>query len=117
MTPTVTDGPVYELRIYTAAEGKLEALKARFRDYVIALFSKHGMESIGFWVPQEPERSNNTLIYILRHPNKATVEKIWVDFQADPEWQKVKKESEANGPLATKIERVWLEPTEFSALK
>src|SRR5262249_47033701 len=117
MTPTVTDGPVYELRTYTAADGKLEALKERFRDHVIALFSKHGMERIGFWIPDDAARPEQTLIYILRHPNKAAVDKLWADFQADPEWHKVKKESEVNGPLATKIERVWLDPTEFSALK
>jgi hypothetical protein len=111
------DGPVYELRTYTAAEGKLDALKARFRDHTIKIFNKHGMQSIGYWVPQEPERSKNTLIYILKHPSKAAADKAWADFQADPEWQKVQKESEVNGRLAIKVERVWLDPTEFSALK
>ncbi|MEM0925895.1 MAG: NIPSNAP family protein, partial [Planctomycetota bacterium] len=33
---------VFELRIYTAAEGKLGKLDARFRDHTIELFRKHG---------------------------------------------------------------------------
>src|SRR5690349_20596967 len=42
---------VFELRTYTAAEGKLDALNARFRDHTNKLFVKHGMELIGYWTP------------------------------------------------------------------
>jgi hypothetical protein len=41
----------------------------------------------------------------------------WTDFQSDPEWKKVSAESEANSNSVLQIERVWLDPTEFSALK
>src|ERR1039458_2535553 len=57
---------VYELRTYTCNEGKLEALKARFRDHTIELFKRHGIESVGYWIPQDPEKSKTTLIYIIR---------------------------------------------------
>ena len=110
-------GPVYELRTYTAADGKLDALKARFKDHTIRIFKKHGMESIGYWVPEDPALSKNTLIYILKHPSREDGEKHWMDFQNDPEWKKVSAESEANGKLVLKVERVWLDPTEFSGLK
>ena len=110
-------GPVYELRTYTAADGKLDALKARFKDHTIRIFKKHGMENIGYWVPQDPVLSKNTLIYILKHPGRAEAEKHWTDFQNDPEWKKVAANSEVNGKLVLKVERVWLDPTEFSALK
>lgn len=110
-------GPIYELRTYTAADGKLDALKARFRDHVIGIFKKHGMESVGYFVPEDPDKSKNTLIYILKHPSREEAEKHWTDFQNDPEWKKVSAESEANGKLVLKVERVWLDPTEFSALK
>ena len=39
---------VYELRTYHVYEGKLEALKANFRDHHIATFKRHGIESIGY---------------------------------------------------------------------
>src|SRR5215470_17758203 len=82
---------VYELRTYTCNEGKLEALKARFRDHTIEIFKRHGMESIGYWVPQDPERSKTTLIYILVHPSREAAKQHWTDFRNDPEWQKVSK--------------------------
>jgi len=113
----LAQGPVYELRTYTAAEGKLDALKARFRDHTVRIFKKHGMENIGYWVPQDPALSKTTLIYILKHPSREEAEKHWKDFQNDPEWKKVAADSEVNGRLAIKVERIWLDPTEFSALK
>jgi hypothetical protein len=108
---------IYELRTYTCHEGKLEALKARFRDHTIAIFNRHGMESIGYWVPQDPEKSKNTLIYILAHPSLEAAKKNWAGFQSDPEWLKVKADSEAAGPIVQKTESVYMTPTEFSKLK
>jgi hypothetical protein len=113
----LAENRVYELRTYTAADGKLEALKARFRDHTIAIFKKHGIESIGYWVPQDGDRSKNTLIYLLAHPSREAATKDWAEFQADPEWKKVAAESEANGKLVLKIESVFMDPTEFSKLK
>ena len=107
---------VYELRTYTAPEGKLDALLARFRDHTIRIFNKHNMQSVGYFVPQD-ERSKNTLIYILKHPSREAADKNWKDFADDPEWKKVAAESEANGKIVTKVERVWLTPTQFSMMK
>lgn len=108
---------VYELRTYTCYEGKLDTLKARFRDHTIAIFKRHGMESVGYWVPQDPERSKNTLIYILVHPSREAAEKHWAEFQADPGWQKVRADSEANGKIVQKVDRVFMTPADFSALQ
>lgn len=110
-------GKIYELRTYTCEPGKLDALKARFRDHTVRIFNKHGMESIGYWVPEDPERSSNTLIYILAHPSREAADKNWKEFADDPEWKKVQAESEANGKIVQKVERVWMDPTEFSKLK
>ncbi len=109
-------GRVYELRTYTCFEGKLDNLKARFRDHTIAIFNRHGMESIGYWVPQD-ERSKTTLIYILAHPSLEEAKKNWAAFRADPEWQKVAAASEANGKIVQKVESVYMDPTDFSKLK
>src|SRR5215469_6654191 len=107
---------VYELRTYTCYEGKLDALKARFRDHTIDIFKRHGMESIGYWVPQD-ERSKTTLIYILVHPSREAADKHWAEFQADPEWRKVAADSEANGKIVQHVDRVFLTPADFSALQ
>ena len=53
-SPSVAD--VYELRTYTTNEDKLDALNARFRDHTVRLFKKHGIESIGYWVPTDEEK-------------------------------------------------------------
>ena len=49
------DSRCFELRTYTAAPGKLEALHARFRDHTNAIFTKHGMTMLGYWVPSEAD--------------------------------------------------------------
>ena len=108
---------VYELRTYTCYEGKLEALKARFRDHTIEIFKRHDMESIGYWVPQDAERSKTTLIYILAHPSREAADKNWAEFNNDPEWKKVRADSEANGKIVEKVERVFMDPASFSKLK
>ena len=43
---------IFELRIYTTNEGKLDDLHARFRDHTTDLFEKHGMTNMGYWVPE-----------------------------------------------------------------
>lgn len=108
---------VYELRTYTCYEGKLDALKARFRDHTIEIFNRHGMESIGYWVPQDAERSKTTLIYILAHPSREAARKHWAEFSSDPEWKKVSADSEANGKIVSHVDSVFMDPTDFSKLK
>jgi len=110
-------GRVYELRTYTSPEGKLTDLERRFRDHTIRIFKNHGMESIGYWTPQDAPESQNTLIYILAHPSREAAKKNWAEFQADPEWQKVNKDSNANGPILSKVVSVFLDPTDFSPMK
>lgn len=110
-------GPVYELRTYTAAEGKLDALIARFKDRTIPIFNRLHMESVGYWVPTDGPQAKNTLIYILKHPSRAEADKNWAAFQNDPEWKQVVADTEKDGRLATKVERVWMSPTAFSKLK
>src|SRR5204862_7916721 len=107
---------VYEMRTYTCFEGKLEDLKKRFRDHTIDIFKRHGMESIGYWVPQD-ERSKTTLIYIISHASREQATQNWKAFSSDPEWVKVKADSEANGKITTKVESVFMTPTDFSKLK
>ena len=105
---------VYELRVYHAAPGKLPDLLRRFREHTTKLFSKHRMKSIAYWTPIDAPESSNTLIYVLRHPNREAAAANWKAFQEDPEWQRVKKESEANGKLTEKIDSTFLVLTDFS---
>jgi len=108
---------VFELRTYTAPEGKLGDLHKRFRDHTMRIFKKHGMESVGYWQPQDPPDSQNTLIYIISHQSREQAKKNWADFQADPEWQKVSAESQVNGRIVSKVVSVFMDPTDYSPTK
>jgi hypothetical protein len=112
-----TSARVFEIRTYTTLEGKLPDLEKRFRDHTIRIFNKHGMTSIGYWVPQDAPRSQNTLIYILAHPSREAAKEHWAAFGSDPEWQKVRAESEANGRIVSHVDSVFADPTDFSPLK
>lgn len=105
-------GACYELRVYYAAEGKLDALHARFRDHTCALFTKHGMTNIGYWTPLEnPERK---LYYILRHASRDAAKASWKAFIGDPDWKKAAAASEKDGKLVAKIESTFLTATDYS---
>jgi len=110
------DSRCFELRTYYAAPGKIEALHARFRDHTNKLFLKHGMELVGYWVPSDKEQGDK-LIYILAHKSREAAKKSWQDFQNDPEWKKVKAESEANGKLVEKVDSVFMTATDYSPIK
>jgi hypothetical protein len=112
---TAASTHVYELRTYHANPGKLPALEARFRDDTIRIFNKHHMKSVGYWIPTD--NKDYVLIYMLEHDSQEDAMKNWAAFNADPEWQAAKKASEANGALVSKVDRVFMSPTDFSPMK
>jgi hypothetical protein len=108
------DTRYFEMRTYYAAEGKLGALEARFRDHTVKLFTKHGMENLGYFVPLD--NKENQLIYFLAYPSKEARDKSWKAFMADPAWQSAQKASEVNGKLVARADSVFLEATDYSPL-
>ena len=50
---TAQTDQVFELRTYTTHPGRLDALNARFRNHTMRIFEKHGIENVGYWVPQD----------------------------------------------------------------
>jgi NIPSNAP len=108
---------VFELRTYTAPEGKLSDLDKRFRDHTMRIFKKHGMENVGYWHPTDAPDSANTLIYIISHKSRDAAKASWAAFQADPEWQKVSAESQVNGRIVSKVVSVFMDATDYSPLK
>jgi len=111
------DARVFEMRIYTAAEGKLPDLLARFRNHTNHLFVKHGMKLIGYWTPTEGDEAANTLVYILAHDSREAAKKSWAAFGADPAWKKAAAESRKDGRLVAGVEKQWLKATDFSPLR
>lgn len=108
-------GTVYELRTYTCPPGRRVDLLNRFRDHTIAIFDRHGMESVGYWLPMDAkDGADDKLVYLLRHPSREAATAHWSDFKADPEWQSVQKASEAHGKIVIHVDSVFLAPADFS---
>jgi hypothetical protein len=108
---------VFELRTYTAPEGKLPNLQARFRDHTMRIFENHGMTNIGYWTPQDEPNASNTLIYIISHDSREAAAASWDAFRADPEWQTVSRESQVDGRIVSGVVSVFLDPLDFSPIQ
>jgi NIPSNAP len=108
---------VFELRTYTAPEGKLSDLHARFRNHTLRIFQKHGMTNVAYFSPQDAPLSQNTLVYLLAYPSREAAKQSWDAFRNDPEWKKVAAETQANGPIVAKVESVFLDATDYSPMK
>jgi len=108
---------VFELRTYTANEGKLPDLEKRFRDHTMEIFTRHGMTNVAYFVPQDAPKSQNTLIYIIAHESREAAKKNWDDFRNDPEWKKVSAASEEHGKIVTHVDSVFMDPADFSPMK
>lgn len=108
---------IYELRTYTTFEGRLDALHARFRNHTIKLFEKHGMKNGMYWIPTDPAKSKNTLIYVVSHDSPEAAKKSWDGFRSDPEWIKVRDASEKDGKIVEKVESVYMTLVDYSPVK
>jgi hypothetical protein len=110
-------GRVFELRTYTAPDGKLGELNARFRNHTMRIFQKHGMTNVAYFTPQDAPLSQNTLVYLISHANRDAAKESWAAFQKDPEWQKVAQESQVNGKIVASVVSQFLVPTDYSPMK
>lgn len=111
-TAAEPDNRLYEMRIYSAAEGKLDDLHARFRDHTTKFFEKHGITNIGYWTPID--NKDRQIIYVLAYPSREAREQSWKSFAADPEWMDAKQASEVNGKLVDQVFSQFLQMTDYS---
>ncbi len=107
---------IYELRIYRTLPGRLPNLLARFRDHTLRIWERHGIKQAGFWTTLVGESAGD-LTYLVAWESLAEREKKWAAFQADPEWHKVRAESEKDGPINANVSNQLLLPTDFSTVK
>lgn len=105
---------IYEYRAYEANPGKLPDLQARFRNHTMNIFERHGMKNVAYWTV---EGEANRLDYILAFDDADQQKRAWAAFNEDPEWQRVKSESETSGSLVAKVTKTMLTPTDFSPLQ
>jgi hypothetical protein len=106
---------IYEIRVYRCVPGRLPALLNRFATITLKLWEKHGIKQAGFWTTLVGE-SNQDLTYLLAWESLADRDKKWA-FQADPEWQAKRAETEKDGAIVNNVSNQLLVPTAFSSVK
>lgn len=102
---------VFEMRTYTTAEGRLDALNARFRDHTMRLFEKYDIQNVAYFVPMD---TPDTLVYIIAHPSREAAKVNFSAFAKDPEWPAIAAES---GVGRVQIESVFMTATDYSPLR
>jgi hypothetical protein len=107
---------IYELRIYECLPGRLPALLKRFSDHTLGLWDKHCIRQAGFFTTAVGE-SSNRLTYFVAWESLAEREVKWTAFVNDPEWHKVRDDSERDGPILANISSQFLTPTAFSSVQ
>jgi NIPSNAP len=110
---------VFELMIYHTMPGKEPALESIFQD-VSKLQTKHGLNVIGYWVPNEDPGWQDTFIYLVAHPSRGEATKNWHTLHTDPEFPPYRKAAEpliqkADGQF--KVDEIYMRPANFSAMK
>ena len=83
----------------------------------IDLFHKHGMTSVGYWIPDNEDLSQNTLVYMVAHNDRDAAVESWANFSADPVWTEMWNKSLEDGPIVTGVEVQFLDPVKFSPLQ
>jgi hypothetical protein len=106
---------IYELRIYRTVPGRLPALLARFENHTLRIWERLGIRQAGFWTTLIGESSYD-LTYMLAWESLAEREEKWGAFMADAEWQKIRAETEKDGPINANVSNQLLAPTAFSAV-
>ena len=100
----------YELRVYKAKPGKRDALAARFAARTAAIYARHGITNVGYWIPQEsdPElgiAADDIFIYMRGYPSREERDKRLKAAHDDPEFGEVVTQQERN-PATKLIEKV-----------
>jgi len=110
---------VFELFVYHTLPGKVPALESIFRD-VSKLQTKHDVNVVGYWVPNDDPAWANTFIYLVASPSREEAKKNWAALHADPAFPEYRDqaapliEKDAEG---YKVDEVFMRPTDFSAMK
>jgi hypothetical protein len=110
---------VFELMIYHTLPGRASALESVFRD-VSTLQAKHGLDVVGYWVPNDDPAWKDTFIYLIAHPSRAEADAHWKEFHADPAFPPLRSAAapliqQVNGDY--KVDEIFMRPTDFSAMK
>ena len=113
--PRLTQGPIYELRIYKANEGRFQHLIKRFRNHTDRIFKKHNLQAMGYWIPTDGSpTSRRRFVYILKHPSRYAAFQNWQRFFTDREWEDVVDRPEFQNLLSEKPVSIFMTENDYS---
>ncbi len=110
---------VFELMIYHTIPGKATALEDLFRGDS-KLMAKHGINVIGFWVPNERPEWKDTFVYVVDFPSREEAKKRWAELHADPDTRQYVEPAKL---IIEKVgdnfhvDEIYMRPSDFSAMK
>ena len=108
---------IFEERIYRGlGTREYAAVNRRFNDHTVRIFARHGIVPVGFW-RVEVGADQPSLYYLIRFDDLGEYNPKWGAFRADPEWQRVREESERDGNILLRIDSTILAPTRFSPMQ
>lgn len=118
VAPSVRSGPdraplLYDLGMYQAAPGRLDALQARLRDRQVPLLERHGLFTQAVFVPvgENPDRR----VYLLTAAaGTQAMEAGWAGLREDPAWLEAVAGTERDGALVAAEEHQRLVQTPWS---
>jgi NIPSNAP len=106
---------LYEMRTYEVVPGRMPQMHARFANHTLGFFRKHGIRVVGFW--EAAIGTSNVLHYLLSWDDLAHRERAWSAFQSDPEWHRVRDESQRDGPIVARVRNEIWQATAYSPMK
>lgn len=110
---------VFELMIYHTNPGKAAELEDLFRGDS-KVMAQHGVNVIGFWVPNESPEWKDTFVYVVDFPSREEAKKRWAELRADPAGRPY---IEAAKLILEKVgenyhvDEIFMRPADFSPMK
>lgn len=98
-----------ELRLYEVAPGRMDDMLARYRGPLRELFARHGIEVAGAWHADFGPRAP-LFIYLMHWPSLEARSQAWGGFYADPQWARVRNETNAGSELVERYDLNFLSP-------
>ncbi len=109
---------VFELRIYSVIPGKLEAFRARWRNFAVPIYQQHGLHCIGWWISEQKDAaSHDQFVCLLAGDSLVGMQRSIDAFHRDIQWKRIESETEREGKLRGNVETLKMRATDFSALR
>lgn len=112
-----SESGIFQLRIYTCFDGRIDNLIKRFKDHTQALFERQGLKNYPYWLTSEKEGGQSKLVYLIGHQDQAAFEAAFQAFLKDPDWIAARDASEADGKIVEKVDATFFKTLPFSPMK